>query len=469
MSYSDNQGNSGTTRRDFLRNAAASAAVTAAAAGVAKSEVYSLAPSRVLGANDKILIGHIGTGGQGRAHVKLLSENSGPDSAGVDKNGNKRQSLNNNTQSIAICDLYVRNQRRAAELIRNTLKQDIAEKMQMLEYKKLLEIKDVDAVWIATSDNWHAPIAIDALNAGKHVYVEKPMCKTMEEAFGIYDAVKKTGRVLQVGSQGCTDPKWHAAGKMVKEGRIGKTVMAQGSYCRNSTTGEWNYYKIDEDAGPNATGEAYIDWNTFRRGTEPAAWDPDRFFRWRKYYAYGNGIMGDLFPHRLHPLMIAMALPQTGLDGFPSRVSSMGGIYGRKEHPTFKGHIDREVPDLTTLVVDFPEGPTMMLLGSTVNEQGLQDVIRGTKGTLYIGGDTVEAKPEKAYVDEVEGGIERAPGGEPIENHEKNFLDCIRNGKTPNANIELAVRVQTMISLGDMAYQKGKTLHFDPKTRKVTG
>src|SRR5262249_44619123 len=159
--------------------------------------------------------------------------------------------------------------------------------------------KDIDAVWVTTSDQWHAPIAIDALNAGKHVYVEKPMCKTLEEAFKLYDTVKATKKQLQVGSQGCSDPKWHAAGKIVKEGKIGKVVMAQGSYCRNGKDGEWNYYHIDEDAGPQATGDGYINWEVFRRGQGPAEWDPDRYFRWRKYWAYGSGIVGDLFPHRL--------------------------------------------------------------------------------------------------------------------------------------------------------------------------
>jgi len=446
---SQNGGSAQSTRREFLRNAAITAATTAAAAGVAKSSVYSLAPQRVLGANDRILIGHVGVGGQGMTHVRLLKENA-------------TEGLKNNTQSIAVCDLYVRRKKEAQNFL------GLKDTQAYDDYRKMLENKEIDAVFIATSDNWHAQIALDAMNAGKHVYIEKPMCKTLEETFALYDITKKTKRILQVGSQGCSDQKWHVAGKLVREGKIGKVVMAQGSYCRNGKIGEWNYYDIHKDAGPQATGDAYVNWDMFRKGEGPAEWDPDRYFRWRKYWAYGNGIMGDLFPHRLHPLMIAMNLPIAGNAGFPIRVASLGGIYVQKVNPE-TGKPDREVPDFTNVIIDFAEDCSLMLLGSTINEQGWQDMIRGNKATLYIGGDSVEVRPEAVWADEVEGVQEQAPGGEPIEVHEKNFLDCIRSNGVPNCNIDLAVRVQTMISLGEMAYRQGKTMHFDPKTRKAWG
>jgi predicted dehydrogenase len=434
------------SRREFLRSAALSAAATVAATEVAKSSVYSLAPSRVLGANDRILLAHVGVGGQGMAHVGLT----------------KREAANNNTQSIAVCDIYVRRMKHAQRIL------GLKDNQAFQDYRKLLENKDINAVFIATSDNWHAQIALDAMNLGKHVYIEKPMCKTLEETFALYDTVKKTKRILQVGSQGCSDPRWHAAGKMVRDGKIGKVIMAQGSYCRNGKIGEWNYYHIDKDAGPTATGDAYVDWKTFRKGEGPEEWDPDRYFRWRKYYAYGNGIVGDLFPHRLHPLMIAMNLPLEGTAGYPTRVASLGGIYVQKINPE-TGKKDREVPDFTNIIIDFAEECSLMLLGSTINEQGWEDMIRGNKATIYLGGDSVEVKPERVWADEVEPVSEQTPGGEPIERHEKNFFDCIRNNGTPNCGIDLAARVQTMITLGDLAYQQGKTMHFDPKTRKAWG
>lgn len=442
------------SRRDFLKTAAVGAAA-ATAAGVMPTTAEGMA--RIKGANDRLQVAHIGIGGQGNAHMNFLKENT----AAPDKK--YPESLNNNTESIAVCDLYVRRKKNAQKFW------GLPDSQAFDDYRELLDssvAKDVDAVWIATSDNWHAPIALACLEAGKHVYCEKPMCKTIEEAFKLHDTVHRTGLKMQIGSQGCSDLKWHEAGKIVKEGTIGKVIMAQGSYCRNSKIGEWNYYHIDEDAGPNASGDAYVNWEMFRKGSNPKQWDPHRFFRWRKYYAYGNGIVGDLFPHRLHPLMIAMNLPQTGLDGFPMRVSSLGGIYGLKQREDDPKKADREVPDLTTLMVDFPGGPSMMLLGSTVNEQGLQDMIRGNKATLYFGGTSVDVKPERIWSEEVEASSKQAGNGEPIPVHQRNFIDCIRNGGNPNCNIDLATRVQVMITLGDLSYQKGKTYHFDPKTRK---
>lgn len=446
---SHNEGSAKPTRREFLRNAAVAAAATAASPGIAKSSVYSLAPQRVIGANDRILIGHVGVGGQGMTHIRLLKENA-------------EGGLKNNTQSIAVCDLYVRRKKQAQSFL------GLKDSQAYDDHRKMLENKEIDAVFIATSDNWHAQVALDAMNAGKHVYIEKPMCKTLEEAFALYETTKRTKRILQVGSQGCSDQKWHIAGRLVREGKIGKVVMAQGSYCRNGKIGEWNYYPIDKDAGPHGQGDAYVNWSTFRKGEGPTEWDPDRYFRWRKYWAYGNGIMGDLFPHRLHPLMIAMNLPTEGDAGFPIRVASLGGIYVQKINPQ-TGKPDREVPDFTNVIIDFAEDCSLMLLGSTINEQGWQDMIRGNKATLYIGGDSVEVRPEAVWADEVEGVQEQAPGGEPIEVHQKDFLDCIRTNGVPNCNIDLAVRVQTMISLGEMAYRQGKTMHFDPKTRKAWG
>jgi len=434
------------SRREFLRDAAVTAAATVAASGVAKSSVYSLAPQRVIGANDRIRIGHVGVGGQGMTHIRLLKENA----------------TEFNVESIAVCDIYNRRTKGAREFL------GLPESRGFSDYRKLLEMKDIDAVWIATSDNWHEPVATAAMEAGKHVYVEKPLCRTIEETFRIYDTCKKTKRVLQVGSQGCSDNKWHVARKVVADGKIGHAIMGQGSYCRNGKDGEWNYYHIDEDAGPSATGDGYVNWEVFRRGLGPAEWDPDRYFRWRKYWAYGNGIMGDLFPHRLHPLFLAMNLPTQGEGGFPSRVASLGGIYVQKINPVTK-KVDREVPDFTNIVVDFPEECSIMLLGSTINEQGWQDMIRGNKATLYFGGNGVEIRPERVWAEEVEGETVPVEGeGERIETHQKNFLDCIRTNKEPNAGIEIAVRVQTMICMGEMAYRMGKTVTFDPKTRKMT-
>jgi predicted dehydrogenase len=458
--------NQGTTRRDFIRNAAAAAAVTAATAETAKSSVYSLAPARVLGANDRIRIAHVGLGVQGwGAHVRLL----------------KQQAAANNTEQVAVCDLYGRRNRRAGETI------GLSEANWYKNHKKMLERKDIDAVVIATSDNWHAPVALDSLAAGKHVYCEKPMCKTLEETFAMYDAVKKSGRKFQLGSQGCSDPMYKGLQEIVKSGKLGKVIMGQHSYNRgDNKTGEWNSYGDNpfkawkegdpangyrnndhRSAGPNAKGEDHIDWDTYRKGTQPAAWDPDRFFRFRKYWEYGSGLVGDLMPHRLNPMMIAMNLPLVGNQGWPTRVSSGGGLYVQKVNPD-TGKLDRTVPDFTYITVDFPD-QSLIVMSTSINEQGMRPMIRGNKATLFFSGDRAEIKPERAYSDEVEGEqIRLNSNGEPIEIHQKNWLDCIRNGGEPNGNIDLATRVQTMISLGELAYRYNQTFTFDPSSRKAS-
>jgi predicted dehydrogenase len=286
--------------------------------------------------------------------------------------------------------------------------------------------------------------------------------------------VKSTKRKFQVGSQGCSDQKWHTAGKYVKEGKIGNVVVAQGSYMRNGRVGEWNNYGDNpykaphNQAGPGKSGDDFIDWETFRRGKLTKEFNPDVFFRWRKYFAVGSGLVGDLFPHRLHPLFIAMAQPwDDPMKGWPVRVSSGGGLYVQKINPD-NGKPDRDVPDFTNINVDF-ENCTLMAMSSTINEQGWPDCVRGNKATIYFGGTSVEIKPERVWADEVEGQpAEQVGNGEHIETHEANWLDCIRDGKEPNANIDIAARVQVMITLGELAYRNNETFTFDPKTRKAT-
>src|SRR5262249_30614410 len=155
------------------------------------------------------------------AHVRLLKE----------------KAKDNNTEQIAICDLYSRRLRKAGTEI------GISESGWYKDHRKMLERKDIDAVGVATSDHWHAPIALACRQAGKQVYCEKPMCKTLDEAFALYDTVKKTGRKFQLGSQGCSDPMYKNINDIIKSGKIGKVIMGQHSYNRgDNRIGEWNSY-----------------------------------------------------------------------------------------------------------------------------------------------------------------------------------------------------------------------------------
>jgi predicted dehydrogenase len=426
------------SRREFIKKSAAATA-TVAIVNQLKTPVYgqNQAPStgRVIGANDRIVLGFVGVGGQGMAHVNSI----------------KTHAADNNVSLAAVCDVSKHRVDDAKAAIGSDCE-------GFLDYRKLLERKDIDAVCCSTVDHWHTRISIDSMNAGKHVYVEKPMTRYLPEAFEIYDACKKTGEVLQVGSQGCSDAKWHKAAELCKAGNIGPLVLGQGSYMRNSPKGEWNYDILDW-----ATPED-IDWKAWMGPVvQNRPFSKDDYFRWRKYYPYCAGLLGDLFPHRLHPLMLATGNPE-----FPRRVVATGTKHIHTDQNT-PGTPERDVPEMVSALFEFPSGYQLIVCSSTVNEQGLPDVIRGHHATLYIGGNRVDLKPERPFADEIDPEpFDNLTPGEDLKWHEKNWFECIRANKEPNAGIELAVRVQTAVSLAEMSDRLKVACLFDEKTRKIT-
>jgi predicted dehydrogenase len=428
------------TRREFIKKASTAAAVVATV-NMFKTPVYGQnqapSPGSVVGANNRLVVGYIGVGGQGMAHV----------------NTQKQYASENNIVQGAVCDLSKYRVKNAQNTIGGTECQGYD------DHRKLLERKDIDAVTIATVDHWHAPCAIDAMNAGKHVYVEKPITRYLDEVFAIADTVQKTGKVLQVGSQICSDARWHKAAELIKAGKVGSLVMAQDSYMRNNPKGEWNY-AIQPWCTPDD-----LNWEVWQgKVHNKTKFNADSYFRWRKYYPYCAGLLGDLIPHRLHPLMLATGSPE-----FPTRVVALGNkaIHTDKNTP---GTPERDVPEQVQLIAEFPSGLNLLVTSSSINQIGLPSIIRGHKATLYLGGDHVELKPEKEFADDVEPETfeHLQPSGEKINEMEKNWFDCIRSGQKPYGNIDLAVRVQTVISLAEMSQRLNIMCLFDEKTRKIT-
>ncbi len=423
----------GETRRAFLKKTATVAA-TLSATAVLKAPVYGQtqapAPGRVLGANARINVAYVGTGKQGMEHVRLQ----------------KKFAQDNNIAQVAVCDLYQKHLDESKSFI------GLRESNAFRDHRKLLERKDIDAVVIATVDNWHAQVAIDALEAGKHVFCEKPMTRYLGEAFDLYDTVKKTGKTYVIGSQGCMDPKWHKAAEWIKAGKLGPLVWGQASYCRNNPkNSEWTY-PVDGEAN-----EQNLDWERWLGRAPKIPFNPDHYFSWHKYYAYNSGIIGNLLPHRFHPLMLATGNPE-----FPRRVVCTG---------TRKVSTDREITDTTHLLAEFPSGLTLVVAGTTVNEQGLPEMLRGRKATLHFASsqNKVELKPEAIFSDEFDAeDFNDAHPTERIEALEKNFFDCIRNGQLPVANIELAFRAHTVLCLAEMSERLGLACFYDEKTRAVT-
>ncbi|MGV3774098.1 MAG: Gfo/Idh/MocA family protein [Verrucomicrobiales bacterium] len=436
MEKNSNMSVGGDSRRTFIKKSATAAAAVAATSLITPVYGQNQAPSaNVKGANDRLVVGFIGVGGQGMAHVR----------------SQKGQASSANIALAAVADVWSKRVEGA--------KQTIGGECQGYDdYRRLLERKDIDAVTISSVDHWHTIQSIDAMNSGKHVYVEKPMTRYLGEAFDIETAVKKTGKILQVGSQGCSDAKWHKAAELIRAGKIGPLVLGQGSYMRNNPKGEWNY-TID----PSATREN-LNWQSWLGPVNKKVdFNADHYFRWRKYYPYCAGLLGDLFPHRLHPLMLATGNPE-----FPSRVVSIGTkkVLTDKNTP---GTPIRDVPENVQLLAEFPSGLTLMVTSSSINEVGIPDLIRGHHATVYFGGNRVELKPEKAFADDVDPETyEGLKPGEDVAVHERNWFDSIRANKQPNGGIDLAVKVQTVISLAEMSERLGIACLFDEKTRKVT-
>jgi predicted dehydrogenase len=433
----------GQSRREFIRKSSLATAAVAASSTLFKTPVYgqSQAPSagRVIGANDRIVVGFIGVGGQGVAHIRQMRDHA----------------AESNVAQAAVCDLS-KHRSNAAQQILGTG----CEAFQ--EYQKLLERKDIDAIVCSTVDHWHTRVTIDALDAGKHIYVEKPMTRYLNEAFDIADACKRTGKILQVGSQGCSDLKWHKAAEWIKAGMIGPVVMSQGSYMRNDPQGEWNY-TIEKWCTPED-----VNWETWL-GPQIAkriGFNPDHYFRWRKYYPYCAGLLGDLFPHKLHPYMLATGNPE-----FPTRVACLGNRKfetDKNSRGNKRTEFTRDVPEIVQLIAEFPSGMVMHITSSTVNETGTQEMIRGHHATLTMAGNRVELRPERPFADEIDPETSQSFQGETLGAHHRDWFRAIRANKQPNAGIDLALKVQTVISLAEISERLNVMCVFDEKTRKIT-
>jgi len=436
-------------RRDFLKTVGATSLVASAAGSAFAARGSKSSGGRVIGANDRINIGVIGVGGRGNSDARNFA-----------RFGEK----NNACQIVAVCDVYEKRKRLAAEHFKCE---------GYLDYREVLARPDVDAVIVATPDHWHAKIALDAMDHGKDVYLEKPMCHTNEEARQLVNTVKETKRILQVGSQTTSADQWWKAKKAIADGMIGQMIMSQGSYHRNSTEGEWNW-PIDKEAGPDGKGDNYIDWKTWLGPAPKRAYDADRFFRFRKYWDYSGGIATDLFYHVVAPLNICWSEPQ-----FPHKVSASGGIYIFKD--------EREVPDTFHLLADYSAGHSLVLSSSMANSQHIPGLIRGHEGTIIMVDHGMFERPTPAITVKPEVRQGKAIGGEkyaskfgtaeikiPVEQtdmmaaHIDNFLSSMHTREKPHLDVETGARAQIVINLAVQSYREGRTLYWDEKNWKVS-
>jgi predicted dehydrogenase len=455
-------------RRDFLKTTAAGAAALTLTAASAR---------RVYGANERINVAFVGVGGRCQAHLNVI---------------NKLSKENKDVAPVAVCDLWDGHEG-DYETERNGKKQThhysqglypSARKVGLREddkehvtkdYRRILDLKEVDVVCVATPDHWHAKICIDAARAGKDVYCEKPMTKTIREAQIVVDVMQKEKRVMTVGVQSMADPRWRMAYDLIRKGRIGHVCQAQTSYYRNSAVGQWRYYRLWKDMTPST-----VDWDMFlghkfqiEPGEPPLGPSPEEtpfdraiFGQWRCYWPFGGGMFTDLFVHQTTHLITAMGVR------YPKRVVGAGGLYLEYD--------GRDVPDVSTVVADYDEGCQYTVTATMIASYPIEEVIRGHLGTIKFLKDGFEIiDDEPAGSPGIPARLEEAVKGEYVDAHPpggkndadtqalwENFLKCVRERKRETLSTpELGAAAFTTVALGVESYRRGVVLYWDKERR----
>lgn len=395
----------------------------ATAAGVAKPAFSAKSAGRVVGANERLHVGMIGAGGNARGHMRALHKLAEQD----------------NVEVTAVCDIYDLRREAAAEFTGGTPYRD---------YRKLLEHPGLDYVTVSVPEHWHAPITLDAADAGLHVYVEKPLTYSIQEGVAVVKKVKSSGIVLQCGIQGMSDDSYETAAEMIQNGAIGKVVMAHIDYSRNHRDDFW-LRTPDPEAKPGVN----LDWKAFLGKAKKRPWEPDRFFSWRRYWDYSGGIATDLFVHRLARIVKACGLTA------PSRVVATGGQY------FFNG--GAEVPDTFNALLEYPEGINVLLVSSMANQTKIRHVIRGNKGTIEFTREGFTIEPERLFRDDVEPAVHKKSGGEDMALHHHNLHNAIRSGEPLKCDVELAFNVSMACHMTVESFRRRKSLGWDRRRQRV--
>jgi predicted dehydrogenase len=355
-------------------------------------------------------------------------------------------------------------------------------------YQELLESEEIDAVIIATPDHWHAQMTIDAVNAGKHVYCEKCMTRTIDETYSVTEAVKSSGKVFQLGHQGRQQESYIKAKQIVEKNILGKITLVEVTTNRNSPNGAW-VYDLHEEGSPET-----IDWEQFE-GPAPhkVPFNRERFFRWRCWFDYGTGLAGDLLSHEYDATNQILEL------GIPKSAVASGGIYFFQD--------GRDVPDVFQAVFEYPERDLTLVYSATLaNGRGRGKVFMGHDAAMEVGDslnvtadlestrykdkimnkiintslplftyrpglkgiDTVTSATERYFM--TRGLMYTIRGGRPVNTahlHIKDWLDCIRNGGQPSCNIDRGFEEAITCHMATLSYLEGRKVEWDPVNRKV--
>jgi predicted dehydrogenase len=412
---------------------------------------------QAISANDHIQIALIGAGGQGQGDTGWAVQVPG-------------------VKLVAVADCYDGRLAHCKEV----WGQDV---FTTRDYREVLVRKDIDAVIIATPDHWHKQAAVDAMNAGKDVYCEKPMIHLYSDGPEIIETARTTKRIIQIGSQRVSSIIYAKAKELLASGAIGQLNMVTARWDRNSAIGAWDY-SIPLDASPET-----CDWPRFQGTAARIPWNPEHFFQWRKWKAYGSGVAGDLFVHLFSGTHFI-----TGSHG-PTRAMATGGLRFWKD--------GRNVPDVMLALFDYDEGFNLSLHVNFVDggEESEGLLFTGSEGTIEIAGNSVilnrvprEKEPgytvstftnamQKEYIAKYrekypveplttmsQVGLERfvAPRGySDSYDHFHNFFDSVRTRKPVVEDAVFGFRAAGAALLSNLSMEKNNVVHWNPTTMKI--
>jgi predicted dehydrogenase len=448
VTESKKQNNPTITRRSFLDrsvSAALGAAVSGGTTNPAKFAQTAISSRRVLGANDRISLGHVGVGNRGRGLEYILSQLKD----------------SRNVEVASICDLWKVNLQLAVTNAKHTYGRE-PHSTQHLE--DVLSRKDIDAVIISTPEHQHSPMLKMAAEAGKHVYVEKPMGNVLEEVKAARDAVLERNLIVQVGTQRRSEPYQIAANKLFRSGVCGEVSKVEV---------EWNY------RGPRWRGrpevkqirEEDIEWRRWLMSKPYRPFDPQLYFEYRLYRDYSSGIPDQWMSHGIDLVHWFMN------DHFPVSVMAHGGVYAWKD--------GRENPDTFHTLLEYPSGFLVSYSTSFGNDAPSFIRLMGKQNTLMNFG--TEGTPRWLLVEE-KGNFEddptvvrketwlslpgdggKGPANTPDEDlsHMTNWLDALRNGQQPSASVKAGYAHSVACIMAAQAYWAGRKLYWDTKTETI--
>jgi len=445
------------SRRQFIHLGSGALAATTVAKNILQPRVLSASP-RPVAPSDTIRFASIGTGIRGCEHLEASLSVPG-------------------IKCVGVCDLYDSRHTAAQEAVRNP------SVPATRDYRTILDRKDVDTVLIATMDHQHRHIFEDACAAGKDVYCEKPMSHLVEDGFAMVDAAHKNNRMVAIGSQRVSSVLYAKAKEIYDSGKLGEVFSINAYWDRNSPSGAW-VYPIPPDAS-----EQTIDWNTFLNGAPKRSFDPVRFFRWRCFTDYGEGLGGDLFVHLISGIHFITSTKEPA-----QRAVSSGGLFHFKD--------GREFPDLIETMYDYPN--FRVTLRCNLNNDGGEFIgFYGTKGTMIIHDTMLTFKPQdtrpqpegysiggwpaslrnqylqKWHEDHPEPGALMSavdgegesyatpPGYSDTVDHQANFYQAVRTRKPVAENEVFGNHAAIGCHLANAAYFSKEVAVWDASTKKI--